>query len=50
MAQKSCVSGAPTRAAQALMAEAPGTISTATSPSGCQPAAKSTSKVGPAMP
>ena len=43
MEQKSCVSGAPTRAAQALMADAPGTISTATWSSGVQPAWNSTS-------
>ena len=37
------VPGAPTRAAQALMADAPGTISTATWSSGVQPAWNSTS-------
>ena len=54
IAQKSCVSGAPTSAAQVLRAEAPGTISTSMSPGfplgGVHPAWKSTSKVGPAMP
>ena len=50
MAQKSCVSGAPTSAAQVLMAEAPGTISTSMPESGVQPAWNSTSNVGPAMP
>jgi len=50
MAQKSWVRGAPTRAAQVLRAEAPGTISTSISESGVQPAWNSTSKVGPAMP
>ena len=43
MAQKSCVSGAPANAAQVLIAEAPGTMSTAISESGVQPAWKRTS-------
>jgi hypothetical protein len=60
MAQKSCVSGAPTRAAQLLRAEAPGTTSTTMPPAsgtpfsstagGVHPAWNSTSNVGPAMP
>ena len=50
MAQKSCVSGAPTSEAQVLIAEAPGMISTSIPASGVQPAWKRTSNVGPAMP